>query len=711
MKTPWFSALLISLIVTSINSAWAPSIEDYPTCIKKHIISIELFPSSHQMKAEDNMIVFSEGSSLRFFINKTFAIDSVTIDNKETNYSFTDFPEDLKPKKIDDDNVASDFKNAILLTIKDISSGQHSVSIKYTGTLYDIPKASEFSREYVANQTSGIISQEGVFLSPDSFWYPQGDEDMTFFEIQTKTPIGFESITQGTRIKREIEENRVFTHWKNIHPSDLIYLQAGPYQIQEDTIDGIDVYTYFFKGGDQLSSLYLQKSKDYISMYNQLLGKYPYDKFAVVENFFETGYGMPSWTLLGKTVVRLPFIPDTSLPHEICHNWWGNGVFVDYSEGNWCEGLTVYCADYLLKKRNEEKGDIDYRRQINRDYSSYVKDHNDFPLSEFRSRYNPASRALGYGKAMMVFHDLQRRVGEDKFFEGLRKIMEDNCFQKISWTDILGAYENNPDFNCSQFYEQWIVSAGAPLLKIADVSSHNTPDGSLLTFKIIQTNKVYKLNVPVFIDHEQGRIVHILKLEESIQMFDIIIPSSPRRIEIDPEHQIFRQLYPEEIPPSIAKVFGSEKQIIITSSNIETSEIIDKAAGMLNKTKSAVIKQAANILPEDINKSSVIILGDWKANEILSEFVHGIFKTPPWDQKTADSESAGYVLVFDHPENLEFAVMLIRGNPKSDLLSVVRKMPHYGKYSYLLFQGENNVAKGIWPVESTPLIYTFEKMN
>ena len=36
----------------------------------------------------------------------------------------------------------------------------------------------------------------------------------------------------------------------------------------------------------------------------------------------------------GFAVLRLPFIPYTSLPHEILHNWWGNGVWVDYAGGN-----------------------------------------------------------------------------------------------------------------------------------------------------------------------------------------------------------------------------------------------------------------------------------------------------------------------------------------------------------------------------------------
>ncbi len=42
---------------------------------------------------------------------------------------------------------------------------------------------------------------------------------------------------------------------------------------------------------------------------------------------------MLSYTLLGRTVIKMPFIVYTSLGHEIAHNWWSNSVFVDQKKG------------------------------------------------------------------------------------------------------------------------------------------------------------------------------------------------------------------------------------------------------------------------------------------------------------------------------------------------------------------------------------------
>jgi len=104
--------------------------------------------------------------------------------------------------------------------------------------------------------------------------------------------------------------------------------------------------------------------------------KTDHKKFALIENFWEAGYGMPSFTLLGEKIIRFPFILHSSYPHELLHNWWGNSVYVDFETGNWCEGITVYMADHLIKEQRNQA--IEYRRATLQKYTNYVTPENDF---------------------------------------------------------------------------------------------------------------------------------------------------------------------------------------------------------------------------------------------------------------------------------------------------------------------------------------------
>jgi aminopeptidase N len=124
-------------------------------------------------------------------------------------------------------------------------------------------------------------------------------------------------------------------------------LIAAPFERYEKPIQNGQAQVYLRSSDPDLAERYLEATERYLALYSALIGPYPYDKFAPVENFWDTGLGMPSFTLLGPRVIRLPFILYTSYPHEVLHNWWGNGVYVDYETGNWSEGLTAYLADNL----------------------------------------------------------------------------------------------------------------------------------------------------------------------------------------------------------------------------------------------------------------------------------------------------------------------------------------------------------------------------
>jgi hypothetical protein len=63
------------------------------------------------------------------------------------------------------------------------------------------------------------------------------------------------------------------------------------------------------------------------------------------------------------------------------------------------------------------------------------------------------------------------------------------------------------------------------------------------------------------------------------------------------------------------------------------------------------------------------------------------------------------VIIRRHPSNPEKAIGLIVADPLGALPGLARKLPHYGKYSYLAFEGEEpvNTLKGEWKNSDSPL--------
>ncbi len=253
-------------------------------------------------------------------------------------------------------------------------AGQQRAVVQYEGVL-----------QVGGSKQNGQEVEEGSFLTPKDNWYPQFRRyHRVTFDLTVELPPGWEAVSQGQRT--ELLKG-MKTKWSEQHPQLGIYLVAGPYWRYQGHGERAQAMVYLRQGDQELAHRYLEATHRYLDLYSRFLGPYAYSKFAAVESFWETGYGMPSFTLLGPKVMRLPFILHTSYPHEILHNWWGNGVYVDSTCGNWSEGLTAYLANHLHQER-QGKG-WRYRRAQLQQYTLYVAQHGkERPLSGFQARHS-----------------------------------------------------------------------------------------------------------------------------------------------------------------------------------------------------------------------------------------------------------------------------------------------------------------------------------
>ncbi len=324
-----------------------------------------------------------------------------------------------------------------------------TVLISYSGTIFDT--AEQTSAEYAQSfaESSGIISEQGVYLNKGSAWVPDFGGDLISFDLRVEFAASagsWTAVSQGDRL----ESNG----WHSDQPMEEVYLIAADFTEYSQQAGDVEVLAYLRNPDPNLATKYMDATGRYLALYEPLLGEYPYSKFALIENFWETGYGMPSFTLLGEQVIRFPFILESSYPHEILHNWWGNGVYPDYETGNWSEGLTAYLADHLFQEMDGLGHE--YRKEMLARYKNYVAEDVDFPLSQFTSRNSAASQAIGYGKTLMLWHMLRIQLGDELFLTGLREFYQDYKFKRATFEDISMHFSELSGFDLSDFFNQWV---------------------------------------------------------------------------------------------------------------------------------------------------------------------------------------------------------------------------------------------------------------
>jgi hypothetical protein len=662
--------------------------------VTRHDLAVSLDPKSNSLAALDTLTVRTGGhSSLAFDLSENATVEKVATREKDLPFAFggktlqVALPPDLP------------------------GGGELSLTVSYRASFHDRVPEDPVNTEDPSYGVRASIREEGTFLSDSAGWYPEIPGSRPTFRIKIEGPAGYEGVTAGRLVRRETSGGRTRSTWETREALAGLSLSAGPYRVREGTAGETKLYTYFYPESDALSETYLAAAARYLALYREYFGPYPFEKFAVVENFFPTGYGFPSYTLLGSTVVRLPFIVETSLGHEVAHSWWGNGVRVDYDRGNWSEGLTTYVADYLYKERASAEEGREYRLKILRDYATLVTPGEDFPLRAFTGRDSPASRAVGYGKGAMVFHMARRLIGEDAFWKGMRDVVREKMFREASWEDFGQAIGRETGTDFAPFFRQWVDRPGAPAIALEGISAENAVGSWKIAGQIVQKEPYFDLHIPLRLVTDEGKIDTVLYVSSGNTPFSLSANAFPRKLIIDPDVDLFRRLDRTEIPPVVNAIRGSTDLLVVAARGLpanilEASKLLLAAMG---KENVAILRE------EDISLSrlagyDVLFVGVPEGSGYLpplptelsvsrEEFALG--------GKTYPSPEDSLFVVLPHPSDKDRVVALFLPFSPEAAKASARKIPHYGKYSYLAFSGGKNREKGTWEVASSPTVYEF----
>ena len=611
------------------------------------------------------------------------------------------------------------------------------ITVLAQGTFMAAPTT---SAQRPPQESAAVIEPRGVYLSPSSRWLPTVVDEMGLPVLITAR-VRVDALPSGWRALSEGGFDTKTQTWSQTTPVEGVHLIAGPFIEHKQKLRGVDVLIWTRAVDGQpapdaaaLSARYLEVTGQYLQLYGELIGSYPYSKFALVENLQETGYGMPSFTLLGSQVMRLPFILHTSWPHELLHNWWGNGVFA--SGGNWTEGLTAYLADHLNDERNGDGAS--HRRNTIQRYLDYVDTDasGDFPLVEFRGRFSAASQAVGYGKMLMVFHMLRRQLGDDVFRAGLRTLWQDNRFQRASFIDVAAAFSKSAGTDVGPFLAAWTTTTGIPSVEIVEVAEQTSPKGARkVRVALEQRGPALPMDVPVVFTTIDGRSV------SSVVRFDVVsdvagarqtrrasvsvpLPAALARVEVDPFFEVFRRLSVDEVPPSLSRAFGARRMLFVTPTQASAEEVTawqTFAKGICNEPTRCTIVDDKKVqtLPAD---AAVWVLGTTNLLRagpyVLSKPYdvrfddRGFFRPGGWqrvlaakDRKAAYEleriapEKTGLAVVVEHPRNRALAMTFV-GAPSTAMIPLLsRKLPHYGTFGAVAFVGDGaeNTLKIQWP--------------
>ncbi len=679
-----------------------------------HDLEITLDPAHHSAHVEDLVTLYPgsrKQADIRFLLHAHYQIEKIEIPH-QGKWAIETAPVQDGETQLQEITIRkpADGPWPGFLQVKFRYSGRYTDPLRDGG---ESPQAS-----------TGNEEDHGIFLSGASYFYPTvADPDGTLlitFSLSANLPAEWQVVSQGKRIRETTFNGPRHTFWQCDDPMQEIFLIADHFQEYRDAYEDVRLYVFLRKKEKALARKYLEAAKSYLAFYEKLIGPYPFVKFAVVENALQTGYGMPSFTLLGSRVMRFPFILHTSYPHEILHNWWGNGVYVKPGGGNWSEGLTTYLSDHLFPDLNG-KGDRTRFQELMK-YASYVNANNDFPLAKFRGRTDMASQAIGYGKLVMVLNMLRLELGDAVFLKALREFFITQQFRHAGFRELQGHFEAASGKKLEVFFRPWVRAKGAPELELAGASYENFQDEIRLTLDIRQKQKrpLFEMTLPVavWVEGSDQPLIQNLHLEsQSQQELRLFVTGKPRAVMLDPYYDLFRKLDPREAPPSIGQSYGAEKAVAVLPSQgaIPLKNAYSRFAQTLGK--STKVFNDSTYLP--VPKAALWLFGKDNAvaqslKAALKQLEVSVNKEGiTLEGKTFAWQDHSFVFTVPHPHDpARSATWIIADDPDS-IPGLMRKLPHYGKYGVLVFEGNapTNVLKNTWPAQRIGLMKTFEAGN
>ena len=466
----------------------------------------------------------------------------------------------------------------------------------------------------VGDNTTGVISERGVYLSGASRWYPRprvAAWPLAKFSVTTYVVSPYLTVTQGTVPVRtamaadaKLEATDVVAPGRELVAgaertrgerlwtrsvsqaevaTDSCHLSAGRWVTQSRVVEGVTLSTYFDAADADAQALWLEEAAKSVKRYAKLLGPYPHSKFDIVSNFFQSGYGMPGWTLLGDRVIRYVTmkakftggIPPGYLDHEYVHGWYGNGLAVDYARGNWCEAITTYLANYYAKELSDQDAATEHRRGVLEKFCIRVRGESDYALRKFITKTEDADNDVGYGKGSMFFHVLRQRVGDDAFWATVRDITAKHVGKVVTWDDWLQAFDAAADAVPNGADPAAILPLldrpGVPTVKLesATLATSDATDATLRVW-IEQSAPPIPLAVPLRVTYVDGTTKDtIVSVNATNAAIELPATKQPAIVEVDPDCHMLRRIPEAELPFCLNRTLEQKDGVIVVRNNPE----------------------------------------------------------------------------------------------------------------------------------------------
>jgi len=380
-------------------------------------------------------------------------------------------------------------------------------------------------------------------------WFPSIDHpsDKATVDFNITAPRRYTVVANGRLTGIEsLPDSRRITRWSETHPAPTYSMAFGAADFSV-TIDGetlgIPISWYVYPEDRKAGSQKFRRTAGMLRYFSETIGAYPFKKLAHVESNTRMAAMENTDTIFYSETLFYPLpVSEEPVAHEIAHQWFGNSVTpADWDQLWLSEGFATY-FDALFNAATDDSVSIKELMAGNADRifaypTSRSRPVIDPGLTDLMKKLNP----LNYEKGAWVLHMLRGLIGDEAFFEGIRRYYSLHAGGNVRTVDFRKAMESAGGKDLDAFFSQWLYQPAWPEYRLR----WDWDDaGRAVTIHIRQTQDTGLFDMPMDIVLSSGnrKVVRRIRVSERDSSFRVQLSWPPSAVEIDPDGWILKTL-------------------------------------------------------------------------------------------------------------------------------------------------------------------------
>ena len=619
---------------------------------KQHVLGQADLTISPYFYASDKLILDAKG----------FDIHSIKMNDKELKYNYDSLKINIELDRI------YNRKEEYVISI-DYTAKPNELNVEGSNAITDA-KGLYFINPLGDEDKPQQIWTQGE-TEASSCWFPTIDkpnERMTQ-NIAITVKDEFVTLSNGLLVKSENNGDSTRTdYWeqKLAHTPYLAMLGVGDFNITSDKWKDIDVDYYLEDDYHPFARAIFGRTPQMIAHFSEILGvEYPWEKYAqiIVRDFVSGAMENTTAVIYGEFVQMTDreLVDDHEediIAHELFHHWFGDLVTCE----SWAnlplnESFATY-GEYIWREKGFGRMEADMH--LDADLNNYLRESQRKQVDMIRFDYLDKEDMFdnhSYAKGGRVLHMLRYYLGDDAFYNGLKKYLNDNAFSTVEIHQLRIAMEEVCGEDLNWFFNQWFLASGHPLLVI-DYEYDAEKKQQIVKLEQIQdksTTPIHRLSFYIDVYENGVPKRHLVEMNSHQQDYYFDVEEKPTNVIVDAEHVLLAEIFDEKPDEWWLEQL---KAPLYMDSKIALENISEKSTTL-------AVQQA---LTHDF--WGIRLLAVQKANglENIEEISETIKQQAIQDNSSTKVQSAALELLADQENNLEYTSLFESAVKEKSLL-------------------------------------------